>query len=184
VSGISQAMQPCLLVWGRIEHGQPVLEPAFLMTTRPQLPKASGGYSLDARGADGTSVFHLSFSPDAIADDPNGDRQFAFAVPLSDRRAAQVSSLRLAGQGRSVSWLSVAAAPPSVDVRRGASGRVALSWDAANSPMILVRDAASGQILSFARGGQAEVWTNRPELALTLSDRVQSREVRVSVPTR
>jgi hypothetical protein len=50
--------------------------------------------------------------------------------------------------------------------------------------MIQVRDAASGQILSFARGGQAEVWTSRPELALTLSNRVQSRDVRVSVPTR
>src|SRR5438132_6003232 len=25
----SQAMQPCLLVWGRIENGQPVLEPSF-----------------------------------------------------------------------------------------------------------------------------------------------------------
>jgi hypothetical protein len=184
VGGTGQAMQPCLLVWGRIEHGQPVLEPAFLITTRPQLPRASGGYSLDGRAADGSSVFHLSFSPDAIADDPNGDRQFAFAVPLSDRRAAQVSSLQLAGQGRSVSWSSLAAAPASVDVRRGAGGKVALTWDAAKNPMILVRDAASGQILSFARAGQAEVWTNRPELALTLSDRVQSREVRVSVPTR
>ncbi len=184
VSGISQAIQPCLLVWGRIEHGQLVLEPAFQITTRPQLPKASGGYGVDGRAADGSSIFHLSFSPDEVADDPNGDKQFAFAVPLSEERAVQVASLQFAGQGRSVNWSQVAPAPASVDVRRGTDGRVALSWDAGKSPMILVRDAASGQILSFARGGQAEVWTNRQELALSLSNRVQSREVRVSVPTR
>lgn len=183
-SGISQAMQPCLLVWGRIERGQLVLEPAFQITTRPQLPKTAGAYSVDARAGDGSSIFHLSFSPDAVADDPNGDRQFAFAVPLPEARAAQVSSLQFAGQGRSVSWAPVATAPAQVYVRRGADGRVALSWDAGKSPMILVRDAASGEILSFARGGQAEVWTRRPELALTLSNRIQSREVRVSVPTR
>jgi hypothetical protein len=184
VSGISQAIQPCLLVWGRIEHGQLILEPAFQITTRPQLPKAAGAYNVEARAADGSSIFHLNFSPDEVADDPNGDKHFAFAVPLREERAAQVSSLQLAGEGRSVQSVQVATAPASVDVRRGTAGRVALSWDASKSPMILVRDATSGQILSFARGGHAEVWTNRPELALTLSNRVQSREVRVSVPTR
>jgi hypothetical protein len=184
VSGISQAIQPCLLVWGRIEHGQLVLEPAFQITTRPQLPTAGGAYSVNGRAADGFNIFHLSFSPDEVADDPNGDKQFAFAVPLSEKRAAQISSLQLAGQGRSVTWSQAATAPVSVEVRRGTDGRVALSWDAGKSPMILVRDAASGQILSFARDGHAEVWANRPELALTLSNRVQSREVRVLVPTR
>jgi CARDB len=184
-SGISQeAMQPCLLVWGRIERGQLVLEPAFQINTRPQLPKAAGAYSVEARAGDGSSIFHLSFSPEAVADDPNGDRQFAFAVPLSEARAARVTSLQFAGQGRSVSWAPLAAAPAQVQVHRGADGRAALSWDAGKTPMILVRDAASGEILSFARGGQAEVWTRRPELALTLSNRIQSREVRVSVPTR
>jgi hypothetical protein len=184
VSGISQAIQPCLLVWGRVEHGQLILEPAFQITTRPQLPKTAGSYSVDARAADGSNIFHLSFSPDEVADVPGGDKHFAFAVPLRAERAARVSSIQFAGQGRSVNAAGVAAAPASVEVQRGAAGRVALSWDVSKTPMILVRDAASGQILSFARGGHAEVWSNRQELALTLSNRVQSREVRVSVPTR
>ncbi|HEY7635628.1 MAG TPA: hypothetical protein VH763_08795 [Gemmatimonadales bacterium] len=184
VSGMSQAMQPCLLVWGRIEQGQLVLEPAFQITTRPQLPKMAGAYSVDGRATDGSSIFHLSFSPDEVADDPGGDKQFAFAIPLRPERTALVSSLSLSGQGRSVNSVQAATAQASVEVRRGTNGRVALSWDAVKTPMILVRDAASGQILSFARGGHAEVWTSRQELALTLSNRVQSREVRVSVPTR
>ncbi len=33
------AAQPCLIVWGRIVNGRPVLEPAFAVVTRPSLPR-------------------------------------------------------------------------------------------------------------------------------------------------
>jgi hypothetical protein len=47
--------------------------------------------------------------------------------------------------------------------------------------MIMVRDPETGEVLSFARGGQAEVATGRTELDLSVSDRVGSRRVRVAV---
>ena len=52
-AAFAQAMQPCLLVWGRIENGQPVLEPAFQIVTRPRLPSRAGPYSVEGRAADG-----------------------------------------------------------------------------------------------------------------------------------
>ena len=50
------APQRCLLVWGRIVNGRPVLEPAFEIVTRPSLPKARGPYSVEAVGQDGVAA--------------------------------------------------------------------------------------------------------------------------------
>ena len=52
----AQAMQPCLLVWGRIVDGQPVLEPAFQVVTRPALPARTGPYTRRGRDAAGRLV--------------------------------------------------------------------------------------------------------------------------------
>ena len=82
---------------------------------------------------------------------------------------------------------SSAAAPaslPVVEVRRGGGGRVSLRWDATRHPLLVVRDPATGQILSLARNGATEVLTARGELALTASNRVRSRDLRVAVPAR
>jgi hypothetical protein len=180
----SSMIQPALLVWGRIEHGRMVLHPAFQIATRPVLPSRRGPYTIEGRASDGSSVFQLSFAPSEVADDNHGEKHFAFAVPLASDRAARLAAIRLLGEGREVSMRQSAEAPSAVRARRAAGGRVTLEWDAVKSPMILVRDAATGQIVSFARGGHAEVTTDRPELSVTLSNRVQSPDLRISVPAR
>ena len=96
----AQAMQPCLLVWGRIVNGQPVLEPAFQIVTRPSLPRRGGAYRLEGTAADGSQLFGVSFTPVPVADDPHGDAHFAFAVPLQADRAARLDRVRLAMPGR------------------------------------------------------------------------------------
>jgi hypothetical protein len=50
--------------------------------------------------------------------------------------------------------------------------------------MIMVRDPVTGDVLSFARGGSAEVAAEGDELALTVSDRVGSRDLRVRARSR
>jgi hypothetical protein len=69
----------------------------------------------------------------------------------------------------------------AVEVTRLGPGRVALRWDASQTPMVVVRDPRTGQILSFARGGRSEVVTDEAELVLSLSNRLQSRDARVRV---
>lgn len=189
VTAFAQAMQPCLLVWGRIVDGQPVLEPAFQVVTRPSLPSRSGPYSLEGRAADGSGLFSFSFTPEQVADDPRGGEHFAFAVPLAADRAGRLDALRLAVPGRPIVSLRAAAGPVSgaaIDVRttRVGSGRVGLRWDAAAHPMVMVRDPVTGQVLSFARGGWSEVATDRDDLELQLSDGVAVQSLRLAVPAR
>jgi len=183
-SAMAAREQLCLLVWGRIVDGRPVLEPAFEVVTRPTLPQATGPYSVEGLTDDGARLFGFTFDAAEVADDPRRTRHFAFAVPLSG--AGRLGSLRLVAPGAQaaavrarVAQPSGAAAPDSVVARRVAGG-VALQWNASAHPMIMVRDAATGEVLSFARGGTAEVAAGSGELDLIVSDRVRSRHVRVA----
>jgi hypothetical protein len=176
-----------LLVWGRIVNGSPVLEPAFQIVTRPSWPKAPGPYSIQATASDGTTLFSLSFDAASIADDPQGSRHFAFAVPLDPARAARLASLRLSAPGgqtaamsKSVGRLQQGTGTDHIDARREGHS-VALRWNASIHPVIMVRDPDTGEVLSFARGGHARVWTAKAEVDLELSDGVQSQRERRAI---
>jgi hypothetical protein len=176
----SSAVQPTVLVWGHIRDGELVLEPAFQVNTRPSLPTRPGPYFLEGRSDDGSTLFAFSFSPNEVADAVQSQQNFVFAVPLSASRAGRLSSLSLTGGGRQA--ISRSAAPTAsgsgVNVRPVARG-VALRWNAGAHPMVMVRDPATGQILSFARGGEVELRTPRAEIDVLLSDGVKSRTRRV-----
>ena len=183
---LAAAPERCLLVWGRVRAGRIELEPAFEVTTRPNLPKRPGAYTLSGTAADGATIFSLSFDPVTVADDPHGTGHFAFAVPLGPA-GASLASLRLAGPAGGAA-AARAPLPPGaaatladpVEARRTAAG-VRVRWNAASHPMALVRDAETGEILSFARGGDIEVAGRKSRLEVLLSDRVGSRGVVVDV---
>jgi hypothetical protein len=183
------AVQPCLLVWGHIRNGEPVLEPAFQVNTRPSLPAQAGPYSLEGRASDGSPVFSLSFAPSEIADAPGSQQNFVFAVPLPAARASRLTSLHLHGNGRpailaattAVTGAQAATQSEAVELRRSGAGNVSLRWDARAHPMIMVRDAQTGEVLSLARGGDAEFSTHKGQLDLLMSDGVKSRVKRVAV---
>jgi hypothetical protein len=183
----SQDVQPCLLVWGHVRNGELALEPAFQLATRPSLPARPGPYSLEARADDGTILVALSFAPEEIADARQDQQNFIFAVPLSTARAARLSSIRVAGRGREAVMSAAITATPGVqpretaDVRRVAGGRVSLRWDSRAHPMVMVRDPDTGQVLSFARGGDTQLSTQKGQVDLLFSDGVKSRMKRVSV---
>jgi hypothetical protein len=184
VSGMGEAIQSGLLVWGRIVDGRAVLEPAFRVTARPSLPRRPGPYRVEARAADGERIMALDFAPLEVADDPRGSQHFTFVVPLRPERAARIATLQLQGQGLRASMTQASSEPVNVAVTRGPAGRVGLRWDARKAPMIMVRDPVTGDVLSFARGGSAEVVTARDDLSLSISDQVRSRDLRVRVLSR
>jgi hypothetical protein len=179
------AVQPCLLVWGRIVDGRPVLEPAFEVVTRPSLPKAGGPYAIEALDQDGSRKFRIPFDAARVEDDRRDVRQFAFAVPLGGVSADRIASLRLSGTGGEIAASRIALATArtgteTVSVTARVSGQaVRVRWDAAAHPMVMVRDPDTGEILSLARGGEASVVTGKRMLDVVLSDRIGSRAVRV-----
>jgi hypothetical protein len=179
--------QPCVIVWGQIRNGAVTLEPSFEMLTHPSLPTRSGAYALRALDAAGAQLFALSFDGDTIADAPDAGRSFAYAIPVAGMRKP-IASLVLAGPRgsarRDASLLSANAnAAPralgdSLPARvRATAGGVSLAWNAQRYPLVVVRDAKTGEILSFARAGATSIDTQTRDLELTLSDGVQSTVV-------
>ncbi len=184
VADASAPAQRCLLIWGRIVDGRAVLEPAFEVVTRPSLPRRAGPYSIEGLASGGAQLFRLSFDAVVVADDPRGSRHFAFAVPLGDT-ATELGSLRLEGPVGAAAVTRVqapraAAQAQDIQARRVAGG-AALHWDAVAHPMLMVRDPDTGEVLSFARGGDVDISTNKAELEVIASDRVGSQQVRIAV---
>jgi hypothetical protein len=179
--------RPSLLVWGRIVNGRAVIEPAFHLVTRPVVPSRPGAFSIEGTAADGSRVFGLSFDPIEAADDERRAKHFAFAVPLDRQGAGRLEAIRLTGPG--IGMVAMSASPASlratpakpVSVVPAAAG-VAVGWDDAVHPMVMVRDPRSGAVLSFARGGNVVVPAAGPEVELIMSDGVRSSAV--VVPAR
>jgi hypothetical protein len=177
-------LEPCIVVWGHIVDGQPVLEPSFQAVTHPSLPEKSGAYALRALDASGVPLFALSFDGDAIADAPGAGRSFAYAIPLS-RATRPIASLVLAGPHGSVRRDAATAASSAVAgqqplenaqpaVARRMGNSASITWNAQRYPLAVVRNPKTGEILSLARGGAANIETAASDLELTLTDGVRS----------
>ncbi len=184
-ASVSASVQSTLMIWGRVEGTKLVLEPAFLADTRPSLPVRNGRYRVDGFDAAGSQVFSVSFDPEKIGDVDHADvRQFGFAVPMSPATAARVASLRLSGEGREITVRSGAAlsSTPAIAASVVPGGKVRLDWNAADYPMLVVRDPDSKQIIAFARGGTTTFRTTKRTLDIAASNRVGSR--RMTIPAR
>lgn len=175
----SGAIQAGMLVWGRLESGRAILEPPVRVTARPSLPAEPGPYHVEGRGADGSRLFGVDFAPMEVADDSSGGKHFAFVVPLRPERASRLAALHLDGPGVRASRRLPASDLPTVAVTRAGAERLRLRWDAGRSPMLLVRDPVTGEVLSFARGGTADVVTRRDEVTVTASGRSLRAEMRL-----
>lgn len=144
------AAVPTLLVWGRIEGGRAVLEPAFRVVTRPTLPRRGGSYVLEGTTTEGRRAFRLAFDPVYPADLPRRGGHFAFAVPLGEATAARLDRIRLTGPG----------------IREVVRSRAAESG-------AMLRDRVTGQVLGFTRG-KAVLPAGQANVEAIVSDGVRS----------
>ncbi|MBM4187030.1 MAG: hypothetical protein FJ206_06925 [Gemmatimonadetes bacterium] len=176
-----------LLVWGRMTGQGVILEPAFKVTAPPSaLPTASSARA-EGYAADGTLLFSYPLpTAESVTElvQTGAEEHFAAVLPLTafqeqalarvrvvtpvgtvERRSAQA----LAGGGRTLFLRD-----PAATVVRPNSAQATFRWDAASYPMALVRDVASGEVLSFARGGAATLWATGRSFDITFSDGVRS----------
>ena len=189
----SASVQPSLLVWGHIDaNGDIELEPAVRLTGRSVLPARAGDYTLDATDAAGRAIFSIAFDPDRVASesDARNDQHFAFMIPVNDAAEARLVKVRVRGKGRSAersareSPASVDAAAASASVSANGSGRARLQWNAAAHPMVVVRHALTGEVLSFARSGTADIAADGAEVEVIFTDGLRSAGRRVKVRGR
>ena len=181
--------QRSLLIWGRIRDGEPYLEPAFVLDAHPAQPSAAGTYQVQGLDKDGVVLFTESFDPTAVADQHGGnDSHFAFAVPLSDAVQSRLVALRVLGLGRQFVRTAttpitqgVAPAVPQGLVPSWQGQEAAISWDTLAVPLVMVRDPATGQILSIARRGRVVI-SSSTDFDLILSNGVNSMVQRVKAP--
>ena len=166
-----------LLVWGRVTSRGIVLEPAFRVAARADLLPVEGPNRLELMASDGRVLRSTRFDATEVADLPGGEeRHFAFVLPLDAPTERSLAGLRVLSGQRSAS--RVPAPNPSPDpeseLSRVNGEQVQVRWNAARYPMVMVKDATSGQVLSFARGGSARLWARSSDFQLTFSDGVNS----------
>jgi hypothetical protein len=172
--------EPALLVWGRVVDGVVTLEPAFEVMAPARLPSGRGAYALEALDGAGRALYAASFDGEMVADQERDERHFAFVVPLSRLRGG-LARLQVRGGFAAAERAARPARAAGAAARREAGDRVRLRWDADAYPMALVRDAATGQILSFARGGDVALVSDAAGLDITFSDGVHSRREQAAV---
>jgi hypothetical protein len=187
----SPDLQPGLLVWGTVAgDGTITLEPAARVTARSVLPARDGSFSVVGTDAAGNAIFTVAFEPLDVSEDVGDDEQhFAFVVPMSDANHTRLRTLSVRGNGRSAArtarlsatGLDGAAAAAALDA---AGGNARLRWNSTDLPLVVVRDRTTGEVLSFARGGDISVPSVAAELDLVFSDGIHSTTRRASVRGR
>jgi len=180
--GVGPAAAEGLLVWGHLEGDRMVLHPA-LRVKAPAVAPEPGPFHWEARDAAGIVRLSADFQPGEVADASGGAiRIFSFIVPLGTVPEGDLQSVHVVKDGleraRAVRLapLPLRAGVPedavqATDEREG----VALVWDAGKYPLLAVRDAATGELLGFQRGGAGQVRTDRRDLEILACDGVQTK---------
>ena len=121
----------------------------------------------------------MPFQPIPIPDAAEGDGHFAFAIPLQVIEEGQIAQLRVSGGGHSPAYQESRVGPamvatPEVELTPRGGSVLQLTWDDTAFPMALVRDPATGQVLSSARGGRINLPVSSDEIEITFSDGLRS----------
>jgi hypothetical protein len=177
-----------LLVWGRIEDGKTILEPAFRVAATGIKP-ASGPYKWEAQDALGNALASMSFDAPRVADLPGGPVQmFAFVVPMSTQALDAVRSLRIMKDGqeltRTLPRAQFAGEPAPTAPAYLGGHRAQLTWNANRYPMAMIRDARTGEVRGFLQGGTATVVDAPDDMEVQYSDGVRVTKFRYQSPAQ
>lgn len=173
--GAPEPAEPTLLVWGRVENGQIVLEPVFEITTTPTLPSGRGSFRVEGLDRTGRTLYSEAFEVMEVPDADGAEGHFAFAIPLNLLDRTELSSLTVSGGGMTQGSMESRigpqmAAAPEPEVSSVGSSSVEITWDATSFPMALVRNPSNGEILSFARGGHVTLPGASDEIEIIFTD--------------
>lgn len=177
--------QRVLVISGAIQNGAVTINPVIETFTRPTAIPTASTWRVEGRRTDGSLAFSVPFTPTRIADVTGDARHFTIAVPVDaglvlDR--VQVIGPGVGGSLNAPPGTTGASlvAPPAVSSTRLGGNRIELRWDAARYPMMVIREAASGDVLGIARGGVATVTTRGGALTLIMSAGLRSETISIT----
>jgi uncharacterized protein YjdB len=179
------AREPGVLVWGRVEGGRVVLEPAFAVTAPATAPASGGTLRVELLDETGAPLAAQAVQPLAVDHAPG--EHFAVVVPLGAAQAGRLAGVRVRDvrvptrsatravardpEGRERLAAAVAA-DSATAVTQG--GRTRVRWLGGGVAMALVRDAESGEILAFVRTPDRSINTGARRVEVVFSDGVRS----------
>jgi len=180
-----------LLVAGTIAGDRVTWEPAFELPGNPD-PPAVSPYHLVCLSRRGRILAQVPIQVEPV--DATGGASFEVLQPLTGKLQRSLASFQLFKGDRRLTgiagWTGLAPAPPArthsparePSARKVGAGRVALDWDTAIFPGVLVLDAGTGRYCATLVPGSAEFPDpGVKELELLLSDGIRTTRVRVPV---
>jgi len=172
-----------LLVWGRLEKGRMILEPAFRVA-RTGAAIAEGPYTWEAKDVKGQVLSRVPFQMYEVADMPNDEpKHFAFIVPLDSAAMDALDSMHVMkgteelSSQKSKSAAQLQSAMQILRIVDLPNRQAEIHWDALTHPVAMLRDAKTGEVRGFLRGGDAEIEDLPDNVELQLSDGVRSSVV-------
>jgi len=169
-----------LLVWGRMEGGRMILEPAFRVAPTGEAIEA-GTYTWEGKDAQGKVLARVPFQMYEVADIPNDEpKHFAFVVPLDAAAMDALDTVRvIKGESELASQkakgLAQTRAAMNIFRLSDLPGRKAeIHWDAIAHPVVMLRDTKTGEVRGFLRGGDATIEDVPDGMEIQLSDGVKS----------
>lgn len=176
----ASAREPGVLVWGRIEGGRVVLEPAFQVTAPATAPAPGGTLRVELLDAAGVPLAAQAVQPLTVDHAPA--QHFAVVVPLGAAAAGRLAGVRVRDvRVPTRSALRMAAAPAAGATESDSATatiegeRTRVRWRGRTVTMAMVRDAASGEVLGFVRTPGGTVRTDGRAVEVVYSDGVRSR---------
>jgi hypothetical protein len=144
-----------------------------------------------AKDAMGQVLMTLPFDAPEVADLPNTSlRMFSFVVPMSDDTMSRISSVYLSKDGRELTHVTAATGTTPMLAARAVvrqqylpNKKMQFSWDANQSPLVMLRDAKTGEVRGFLRGGDATIEDAPDDLEVQFSDGIHSNAVEYQRPT-
>lgn len=184
---ISSASQTVLLLRGRVTPNGVEIEPSFALDAAPKLPRP-GPHQLEIRDASGRVVYSASFRASPVPHaEVEGTEHFTFAIPLSALGGREAAEIAVSSRFGSQRMRSPAQAPrggTTVRVDRDAAGNIRVSDSDAATTGLIIRDAASGRVISIVRGREMTLPGHLGELEVLSSTGVRSSTLRIRPPLR
>ena len=183
-----------LLVWGTITNGRVHVEPAFRLDgagVADELPLGTDRtMRIDVLDANGR-VLASTLAAAPLIDHAEQDvRSFAATLRLTPEEHDAIARVRVqdvrsplsTGTRQQSVAAAVAAAQPaaSPSVARAGANQLRVEWDTQRYPRAMVRNPATGRILSFlSQTGSTVAWSGG-DVEIRLSDGVHTRTERIS----